>query len=666
MNSVKKIAKGAAKIPTKTPREAGVDAPCQPRVGQTTTQAPTASHETSAFCPKKPQRPNGKREYVFDRIMQDKRQTLPKPPSLQQAPPKQAPQKAKPARRGPADAGRWRVCPCPAENGSCIPGCKGRTRKPRKRLRKRKDKLAHVARTRPAKEGTGDTRPLESQNGSSPIYTAKGGFPPKKKGMARSGGLAVETEKKRPNGPDDPGQPPSEKTFTPEFGQWFFRLMSRVRGSDPAPAKPSPSKEAHLNWKSSSASTERLPPREGADFERGSPFGPGCGSSPWHSKRTGAELNRSSLSNQLKLRVISQLQSISEEVSRFEPECAPPGTGDSSLGAIFRLDALSQSMRVISMDSLRSRDTKRQKSAHAQSLIMERLHSIDLDTERGSFLDAQSLSGRANHSSPNFHSQIDNQSSARRRIKTKKNLSHQLDPPRRPGFDWFHDTPRFTPRLSSPVDGSRPLLWAPPGSALDPHDRVDRPSPERDLPKGFGALVVRKTRARMQVALNRVLRAAREESHAFVPGDKGDRRTRLMVQNLPNKYMLLQLVDLFGEDFDGRFNSVYLHVDDRTECNRGYCFVNLQLRAKDAFFDRFNGRGWPRSRSAKRCKITYAHVQTIDRIDRDFIEKYRERFKRVWVPPPLILARYPQLESQLFYFELERRRWTNHILRRWK
>ena len=144
--------------------------------------------------------------------------------------------------------------------------------------------------------------------------------------------------------------------------------------------------------------------------------------------------------------------------------------------------------------------------------------------------------------------------------------------------------------------------------------------------------------------------------HDIDPTNLEDSRTKLMVKNIPNKFTISQLVDLFQEGFANQFDFVYLVVDPKTDCNQGYGFINLlSIPAKYAFFAHFNKSNWPGSKSGKVCEITYAAHQTPERIDQVFVNKYFRESNKYWVPASKILAVFPQYSHPLHQLEQSRR-----------
>lgn len=89
-----------------------------------------------------------------------------------------------------------------------------------------------------------------------------------------------------------------------------------------------------------------------------------------------------------------------------------------------------------------------------------------------------------------------------------------------------------------------------------------------------------------------------------------DRRTTLMVRNIPNKYTQSAVLEEINEQFVGLYDFFYLPIDFKNKCNVGYAFINfIEARSIVPFFCKFNGRRWNRFNSEKVCAITYARIQ---------------------------------------------------------
>ncbi|MCQ2820809.1 MAG: hypothetical protein MJ252_26415 [archaeon] len=89
-----------------------------------------------------------------------------------------------------------------------------------------------------------------------------------------------------------------------------------------------------------------------------------------------------------------------------------------------------------------------------------------------------------------------------------------------------------------------------------------------------------------------------------------DRRTTLMLRNIPNKYNLSNIVDEIGEDFWGKFDCVSLPVDYETKLNLGYAFINFTDPFHIIqFYKVFYQKKWSRYRSEKKMDMSYADKQ---------------------------------------------------------
>jgi len=89
-----------------------------------------------------------------------------------------------------------------------------------------------------------------------------------------------------------------------------------------------------------------------------------------------------------------------------------------------------------------------------------------------------------------------------------------------------------------------------------------------------------------------------------------DRRTTLMIRNIPNKYSQTAVLQEINEQFFGTFDFFYLPIDFKNKCNVGYAFINfIEYRDIVPFFCKYNGRRWNNFNSEKVCAITYARIQ---------------------------------------------------------
>ncbi|KAK9803919.1 hypothetical protein WJX72_005104 [[Myrmecia] bisecta] len=89
-----------------------------------------------------------------------------------------------------------------------------------------------------------------------------------------------------------------------------------------------------------------------------------------------------------------------------------------------------------------------------------------------------------------------------------------------------------------------------------------------------------------------------------------DKRTTLMIKNIPNKYTQKMLLTTIDEQFRGTYDFFYLPIDFKNKCNVGYAFINLVLPEYIVpLTQRFNHKKWEKFNSEKVCHISYARIQ---------------------------------------------------------
>jgi hypothetical protein len=99
------------------------------------------------------------------------------------------------------------------------------------------------------------------------------------------------------------------------------------------------------------------------------------------------------------------------------------------------------------------------------------------------------------------------------------------------------------------------------------------------------------------------------------PPPTGDKRTTLMIKNLPNRYSRAMVIALLESKLPvGSFDFVYVPIDFATRQNFAYAFVNLSTpNLVKTFFALFAGFRFPEQASkAKMCEVVFARVQGIE------------------------------------------------------
>ncbi|XP_057773883.1 protein MEI2-like 4 isoform X1 [Salvia miltiorrhiza] len=89
-----------------------------------------------------------------------------------------------------------------------------------------------------------------------------------------------------------------------------------------------------------------------------------------------------------------------------------------------------------------------------------------------------------------------------------------------------------------------------------------------------------------------------------------DKRTTLMIKNIPNKYTSKMLLAAIDERHRGTYDFIYLPIDFKNKCNVGYAFINMTDPALIVhFYQTFNGKKWEKFNSEKVASLAYARIQ---------------------------------------------------------
>ncbi|RLN55029.1 hypothetical protein BBJ28_00009031 [Nothophytophthora sp. Chile5] len=89
-----------------------------------------------------------------------------------------------------------------------------------------------------------------------------------------------------------------------------------------------------------------------------------------------------------------------------------------------------------------------------------------------------------------------------------------------------------------------------------------------------------------------------------------DKRTTLMIRNIPNKYTQQMLLAEINQRHRGNYDFFYLPIDFKNKCNMGYAFINFMEAAHiEPFYKEFDSQKWTNFNSEKVCAISYARLQ---------------------------------------------------------
>jgi hypothetical protein len=79
-----------------------------------------------------------------------------------------------------------------------------------------------------------------------------------------------------------------------------------------------------------------------------------------------------------------------------------------------------------------------------------------------------------------------------------------------------------------------------------------------------------------------------------------DKRTTLMIRNIPNKYSIRTLIDEINIEFKDMFDIFYLPIDYHNKLNLGFAFINFVNHMYIInFYDTFRGKKWKKFNSNK-------------------------------------------------------------------
>ena len=89
-----------------------------------------------------------------------------------------------------------------------------------------------------------------------------------------------------------------------------------------------------------------------------------------------------------------------------------------------------------------------------------------------------------------------------------------------------------------------------------------------------------------------------------------DKRTTLIIKNIPNNYTMSLLLIEFKANFKNKFDVIYLPQDKVNDCNLGYGFINfIHPLHLILFYKEFMGKKWNYFNSQKRCFLAYSNYQ---------------------------------------------------------
>ena len=89
-----------------------------------------------------------------------------------------------------------------------------------------------------------------------------------------------------------------------------------------------------------------------------------------------------------------------------------------------------------------------------------------------------------------------------------------------------------------------------------------------------------------------------------------DKRTTLMIKNIPNKYTISSFLEEINTYFKHTYDIFYLPIDYVNKCNLGFAFINfVEPFHIILFYELYRGKKWKKFNSDKICELLYAKFQ---------------------------------------------------------
>ncbi|KAK9050888.1 hypothetical protein SSX86_027513 [Deinandra increscens subsp. villosa] len=141
------------------------------------------------------------------------------------------------------------------------------------------------------------------------------------------------------------------------------------------------------------------------------------------------------------------------------------------------------------------------------------------------------------------------------------------------------------------------LMFPSRGQIIPMMTSFDSPSDRARSRRNEGNLNQADNKKQFELDLDRIMRGE-------------DRRTTLMIKNIPNKYTSKMLLAAIDECHRGTYDFIYLPIDFKNKCNVGYAFINMtEPSLIIPFYQAFNGKKWEKFNSEKVAFIAYARIQ---------------------------------------------------------
>ncbi|RAL55024.1 hypothetical protein DM860_013720 [Cuscuta australis] len=158
-------------------------------------------------------------------------------------------------------------------------------------------------------------------------------------------------------------------------------------------------------------------------------------------------------------------------------------------------------------------------------------------------------------------------------------------------------SPITSKSVGLPSPHQRCLMFPPRSQMIPMMNSFDSPNERTRSRRNEGSSNQTENKKQFELDIERIVRGE-------------DKRTTLMLKNIPNKYTSKMLLAAIDEQHKGIYDFIYLPIDFKNKCNVGYAFINMTDPSFIIpFYHAFNGKKWEKFNSEKVATLAYARIQ---------------------------------------------------------
>ncbi|CAI9785036.1 unnamed protein product [Fraxinus pennsylvanica] len=161
----------------------------------------------------------------------------------------------------------------------------------------------------------------------------------------------------------------------------------------------------------------------------------------------------------------------------------------------------------------------------------------------------------------------------------------------------YMDLPIPSKNIGLHTHHQRCMMFPTGGQMISMMSSFDSPSERNRGRRNEGSTSQSDNKKQFELDIDRILRGE-------------DKRTTLMIKNIPNKYTSKMLLAAIDERHRGTYDFIYLPIDFKNKCNVGYAFINMTDPSLIVpFYQTINGKKWEKFNSEKVASLAYARIQ---------------------------------------------------------